>query len=430
MLSDRHSVRHTLAHIPHETISRDALLELSPWLSAWLGAPQASPTPRAHRNFIKTPFALGLLDIAPSEAHFLDDCLDPWRAFQAIVRAYYSRDLLRLSAGSSLQHAIIVNDLQAVAEQARRAQLHDLSVTTFAAPGSERAAGHTALTLAALLGRNHAVDCLLAAGAAVDSRDALGNTALHWAQLTRNAALRDTLLAHGAPTEATNRLGAQPVDCDEAWNALPPTELSVLVERRDGRRLHLTDIASFRACLGFEYQPRLRLGIDFALQLAVGQTSAAWMDALHYSLSEHPPMSRTAVTEPALLFRDDGAPWGWNVCAGEALPRGSWVAAYTGDLIHSHESLVELLNHGSNPHLSQAHVSGPLQSHLQGHIDALRNGGFGSRIPTSAARANLTVVKGFWRGLPRYQFIAERDIAAGERLFAPEPAAASQRLLP
>lgn len=405
---------------PSATASRADLLRAAPWLDAWL-SPQAGP--RRPRDLIKTPFALSLFDLAPKAAHFLDDCHDPWRALQAVLRAYYSRHLLRLTAGAPLHHAVVVNDLQAIAEQARHAQLRDPSATTFA-PGAERTAGHSALTLAAMLGRNHAVECLLTAGVAVDSRDALGNTALHWAQLTRNAALRDDLLAHGAPTDALNHLGAQPQDCAEAWGTPQPTELDVLVERRPGDHTRLTDIASFRAALGFEHQAYTRLGVDFALQLAVGQTDASWVEALHRGLAEAPPMARTAVPEPALLFRDDGAPWGWSVCAAEPLPRGSWVAAYTGDLVHHREALVDLVNHGPTEHARPAHTGG-LQALLHSHIDASRSGSFGSRIPSAPAeQANVSALTGLWRGVPRCQFVAERDIAAGEALFYALPRSA------
>ena len=399
MLSALHTVQLGPAH---------EMLQSWPWLDAW----RAAPGPRLPRNFIKTPFALNLLDLAPAEATFLQSCTDqPWRALQAVLRAYYSKHLLRLSAGAPLLHAVIVNDLQAVAEQARSAQLHDPSRTTFKAHLSAHTAGHTALTLAAMLGRDHAAERLLAAGAAVDVSDALGNTPLHWAQLTRNTGLRDALLAHGAPTEASNRLGALPQDCDDSWNNLPPTEFNVQAQLRDGGRRQLNDIASFRACLGFDYQPSTRPGIDFYLQLAVGQTSASWLEALHSSLADHPPLPREARREPTLYYRDDGAPWGWSVCCAEPLAAGDWVAAYTGDLIHSQETLVELLNQHSSPYLGYG-------NHLKAHIDAQRSGGFGSRINSAhcLGAENLGVACGFWRGLPRTEFFALRPVNAQAQL--------------
>ena len=180
-----------------EGVNLETMLKSMPWLADWLLPPeQQNAALAAPRDFIRTPFAVTMLNTKPNAVPFIDYVTQPWVALGRLAR------VLMASHGGWLSHRapahgyILLDNFEGCMALVQQ-------------PGSAINAlgphGHTMLTFAALLGRNDLLEGLLQQGADIDGTDTLGNSALHWACIMRNRPMIASLLAHGA--------GPRPAQC-------------------------------------------------------------------------------------------------------------------------------------------------------------------------------------------------------------------------
>jgi hypothetical protein len=393
-----------------EGVDADAILEAMPWLADWLvPASEQAHAAAVPRDFIRTPFALTMLDIKPRDARFLDGVTEPWVALQGLVRVFLGQHVSWIGAHAPL-HGFVISDQMdecLAAAQALGSSIHPIGPH-----------GHTALTLAAMLGRNAAVEMLLAHGADLHATDILGNTALHWACIMRNRSLIHRLCALGANQEQLNLLGGRPADYDEAWNRVPPAQIDMQLHHHDGTVQHVRDQDAFKRVMQFELLPLARPGIDFYVQLVLGMLQPPWVENAVHELNAVGSFERRTFTELPLFLKDFGEPFGWGVCTHEAIPEGTPVTGYVGDLVHTFEVTVDLFNCGFTLYTSNAQPSEALQSLFLSHFDARRSGNLGSRINSAHVpeAASLGYLCRYWCGLPTAMFFAARDIEAGEQI--------------
>ena len=375
-----------------------------PWIGEWL--PYISP--QAPRDFVRTPFALSILQLHPGNATFLSAVDDRVAAFNKIVQILFKRGGAPMSGADALHPLIIANDRPGV-KQMLAAQPRDLN--------ARAANGHTPLTLAALLARGTILQELLARGAHIDAPDALGNTALHWATVCQRPPLADFLVAHGARATCRNLFAACPKDYDDAWRVAPPDTFDLQVVRA-GDVQRVRDAVAFANMMGFDYMPQSRPGVDFFVQLIVGMAQPQWLHAALQVLPQAAQFAGQPFTDVPMFFKDFGPPWGWGVCAGAPIKEGDPVTSYSGDIVHAYEMAAEAIALGQNRYACKAQPTAALQALFNDFFDARRAGNFGSRINSAHVpdAACLQPRGGFARGLPLSMFFAKRPIAAGEQL--------------
>ena len=399
------------AETPYKFL-RTQVEQAFPWIGSWVTQPAGQdPLGRVllPRDYLRTPFALSMIGLDYNESAYLLNAEVPWRSLQWVLQMYYAQNVAELTSNAPLHQAIVLGDAQGVGEMLRHPDAQWDGVTRN---------GHTALTLATLLGRYDMVELLLQHDFNVRAMDLVGNTALHWANIMRDPMLRDLLTAYAAPTDGENLFGGRPADYDSAWDQVPPQNLEVDLLYQDGTTRTLRTGDEFHQVMGFDYLPRVRPGIDFFAQVVAGMSNLDWLKGVHSDIKRCPAFPREEFSEAPMYLKDFGDPWGWGVCTRRALAKGEPVTSYVGDLVHTYENMVEVLNYGVNAYNSNAQPTPGLQAMLMSHFDAWRSGNFGSRINSAEydGAQCLSFTCRFWRGLPRSQFYASRDIMENEQL--------------
>jgi hypothetical protein len=280
--------------------------------------------------------------------------------------------------------------------------------------------GQGPLTLAILLDKPDVVECLLTTDLRIlECEDVFGHTALHWSVLLQHEEYFNRLIAYGANRHKVSYLGAKAEDYRYIFEVEKEWPLNLCVENNFGDRQYYKDNDVVFEQLKFKYIEKSLYSLDCIFQWIVSAFELGWKDRCREKLSSMPCFSRRVFPEQPLSLRYVSHQLGYGVFAQEKIKEGDPVTDYACPVVHHLQLLVNSLrlNHAS-AYYATALPDYESYQLLPWHFNGCQMGNLGTRINSShePEAANLATRCAFWRGLPRGQFFARRNINPGEQL--------------